>query len=239
MVYSEKFYVGFSDCNRELKITNSSMLKLFENVACMHSTSIGDGIKNSLGRWFLTAYHVKVHNRPENEDRVKIDTWSRDMKGGVAAREFEVYNFDGELAVTAISNWVRISAEDLRPEKITDELANMYDSETERTNFGTAWLRKLKECDDYVYEKEVTIPRTFIDAHNHMNNVFYLELANLVLPEEVYQQGECNEFEIMYRKAIEYGETVKCVYSETEDSYVIALKSQDGSELKAIIKLYK
>ena len=33
MVYSEKFYVGFSDCNRELKITNSSMLKLFENVA--------------------------------------------------------------------------------------------------------------------------------------------------------------------------------------------------------------
>ena len=72
-----------------------------------------------------------------------------------------------------------------------------------------------------------------------MNNVYYLELANLILPEEVYQKGECNEFEIMYRKAIEYGETIKCRYSETEDSYVIALKSQDDSELKAIIKLYK
>lgn len=239
MIYSEKFYVGFSDCNRELKITNSSMLKLFENVACMHSTFIGDGIKNSLGRWFLTAYHVKVHNRPDNEDRVKVSTWSRNIKGGVASREFEVYNSNGELAVTAISNWVRISADDLRPERITDELANKYDSETERTNFGSPWIRKLRECNDYAFEKEVTIPRNFIDAHNHMNNVFYLELANLILPEEVYQQGECNEFEIMYRKAIEYGETIKCRYSETEDSYVITLKSQDGSELKAIIKLYK
>lgn len=239
MIYSEKFYVGFSDCSKNLKITNSSMLKLFENVACMHSTSVGDGIKNSLGRWFLTAYHVKVHNRPDNEDRVKVSTWSRNIKGGVASREFEVYNSSGELAVTATSNWVRISADDLRPERITDELAAMYESETERTNFGSPWIRKLRECDDYVFEKEVTIPRNFIDAHNHMNNVYYLELANLILPEEVYQKGECNEFEIMYRKAIEYGETIKCRYSETEDSYVIALKSQDDSELKAIIKLYK
>lgn len=239
MIYSEKFYVGFSDCSKNLKITNSSLLKLFENVACMHSTYVGDGIKNSLGRWFLTAYHVKVHNRPDNEDRVKVSTWSRNIKGGVASREFEVYNSNGELAVTATSNWVRISADDLRPERITDELANKYDSETERTNFGSPWIRKLRECDDYAFEKEVTIPRNFIDAHNHMNNVFYLELANLILPEEVYQKGECNEFEIMYRKAIDYGETIKCRYSETEDSYVIALKSQDGSELKAIIKLYK
>lgn len=72
-----------------------------------------------------------------------------------------------------------------------------------------------------------------------MNNVCYLELANLVLPDEVYNQAACDEFEIMYRKAVSYGETVKCLYGETEDSYMVAIKSQDLSELHALIKMYK
>ena len=98
-------------------------------------------------------------------------------------------------------------------------------------------IEKIKECEEYSFAKDYTVDRNFIDINNHMNNVCYMELADIALPENVYLKGDCNEFEIMYRKAIKYGEKIKCLYTEIEDSHIIAIKSEDLSELKAIIKI--
>ena len=89
------------------------------------------------------------------------------------------------------------------------------------------------------FETTFTANRNYIDVHKHMNNVSYMKLAELVLPEEVYNQHEALEFEIMYKKAIKCDETVKCQFTETEEFYNITVKSLDLSELKAIIRLYK
>lgn len=239
MVFEENFYIGYSDINKDFRMSNTAVLKLFENVSCMHSSEVGDGMKTSESRWFLKAYHVKIHKRAEHEEKVNARTWSRCTKGVSASREFEIYTENGELAVTGLSNWVRVNAATLKPERISPETFSVYGSEPDRTNFPSPWTEKLKECEEYSFEKEFYIDRNFIDANNHMNNVFYLDLANLVLPEEVYEKGECSEFEIMYRKAVRYGETVKCLFQETEDGYNITVKSQDLSECHAVIVLHK
>ncbi len=238
MVFTENFYIGYSDINKDFRISNTAILKTFENVSCMHSTAVGDGMKTSESRWFLKAYHVRVHKRPEHEEKITAKTWSRQTKGVSASREFEICDESGELCVTGISNWVRVNKE-LKPERIKPEIFDCYESECDRTNFDSPWIDKLKENEEYSLIKEFYIDRNFIDANNHMNNVFYLDLANLVIPEEVYEKGECSEFEIMYRKAIRYGETVKCLYSETDSNYTITVKSADMSECHAVIMLYK
>lgn len=239
MVFSEKFYVGCSDINKEYELSNTAIMEIFEDVACMHGSAVGCGMKDVPSRWFLTAYHIRVHKRPKSEERVTVKTWSREMKGFTAAREFEVYNEDGSLAVTANSNWSHINMEKGKVERVPQKLVDAYQSEGDRTNFGVAKIAKLKECEEYSREKEIFVDRNYIDINHHMNNVCYLELANLILPEEVYAQPECKEFEIMYRKAVPYGDTVKCLYAEAEDSYIVAIKSQDLKDLHAIIKLYK
>ena len=239
MVYKEKFYIGYSDINKDFKASNTALLKLFENVSCMHSTAIGDGMKISASRWFLKSYHVKIHKRAEHEELVTASTWSRAIKGATAAREFEIHTESGELSVTALSNWARVNGETFRPERIDSEVFAAYGSEPERTNFESPWLDKLKAPEEYSYEKEFYIDRNFIDANNHMNNVFYMDLAAIALPEEIYQKGECSEFEIMYRKSIGYGETVKCLFSETSDAYFITVKDCGLTDIYATIKLYK
>lgn len=239
MIFSEKFYVGYSDINRKFGLSNTSIMKIFENIACMHGDAVKCGMMDTSSRWFLTAYHVKVHKRPKYGERVTVNTWSREMKGFVAAREYEIYSEDGTLAVTANSNWTHMNIEKGKVERIPKEAYDAYQSEVNRTNFETAKIAKLKECEEYTSEKEFYVDRNYIDINNHMNNVCYLELANLMLPEELYEQASCDEFEIMYRKAVPHGETVKCLYGETEDSYVVAIKSKDLSELHAIVKLYK
>lgn len=239
MVFKERFYVGYSDVNKDLRLSNTAALRFFENAACMHSNLAGDSMKTSESRWFLKGYHVKILSRPEQEEMVEARTWSRGTKGVSASREFEIYNEKGELCITALSNWVRVNAATLKPERISEALFSAYGSEPERTDFGGLWLEKLKEPEEYSFEKTVFIDRNLIDPNNHVNNVFYLDLATLALPEEIYERGEAAEFEIMYRKAVRYGETVKCLFSETEKGYFITVKSQDLSETNAVILLYK
>lgn len=239
MVFTGKFYIGYSDITKDSTLSNTSILKLFENVASMHSRVANDDINQSEGRWFLTGYHVKITKRPVYGETVTINTWSRDMKGVQACREFEVYNEKGELCLTGLSNWIRINAKTLRLERISPELYEAYGSEPDHTNFNYSWIEKLKESETPDFDKEFHIERNFIDANNHMNNVYYLDLVTNILPEEVYQAGELNEFLIMYKSAIKYDETVNCSFAAEDDGYRITIKSQDKSNLKAVIKLVK
>ena len=71
-----------------------------------------------------------------------------------------------------------------------------------------------------------------------MHNLNYLSVAYESLPEDAYFSAECNHIEIMYKKAIKLGDTVRCFYSDIDSSHYIAIKSDDNKDLHAIIKLY-
>ncbi len=235
---TEKIFIGYSDINKEFQLSNTSILKFFQNATSIHSKSVGDSLKNAKLGWFLTSYHVKIIKRPEYESWVKINTWSRDVKGFIASREFEIRDEENNLLVCALSNWARVNLQTQKLERISQETIEAY-GKNKHSNFDILWLPKLKECDHVDFEKEYLIDRNFIDTNKHMNNVAYLEIANLVLPDSVYEKPECLEFEIMYKKSIYLGQRVKCLYTEMQDHYIISIKSPEEDELYAIIKLYK
>ena len=182
MVVKESFYVGYSDINKEMALSNASILKIFENMACIHGALCGESIKTCPIRWFLTGYEVNVIRRPEIEERVLVHTWSREMRGVSACREFEIYGEDGTLCVTGISNWARTNAVTQRLERATPDIAAKYESEPNRTNFEKTWLEKLSEPSEYTSSRKFTVERNHIDVNDHMNNVFYLDAAKLALP---------------------------------------------------------
>lgn len=234
MVLTEEFYIGYSDTNQDLELSDSAILKMFEDIATMHSEMAGDSMKTTAIRWFLTAYDVRINKRPTLDERVVCRTWSHDMRGFLASREFEIYNGDGELAVTGTSNWARIDTKTGRPQRVTPEMGERYGTEKDRTNFEGPWIAKLREPDNYELCKEYYIDRNFIDANNHMNNVCYLDLVKCILPDEIYKK-EVTSFEIMYRKAVEYGKMVTCHYTPLDDGCFIAIKCED--ELMSAVKL--
>lgn len=238
MVYSEKFFIGFSDVSPDMGVLNSSILKLFENACCLQGEAVGDGFNDTPGRWFLTAYHVIVTERPKYGDWVEVRTWSRGMKGVSASREFEIVK-DDKIVVKALSNWARLNSVTGKLERMSDEAFSRYESEPERHNFDSLWLPKLRELPDEVCECSYRVGRNLIDPNRHMNNVCYLDLAVQTLPDEIYADGEPDEFMITYRKAVGYGENIVCVYGEDEKSRTVAFLSEDRSETKAIVCMIK
>ena len=237
MVYRMDTVVDYSDLNAGMCLSNAAILRLFENAATRHGNAIRDGILFTPSRWFLTGYRVRVHRRPRGGEEISVRTWSRAAKGMFACREFEITGADGRPAVTALSNWMRFSSETAKPERIPAEVMERYGSEPDRTSFGAEWLKNVPEPAEHDLEREHFIDRIFIDANGHMNNVSYLDLANMTLPEEVFREGESDAFEIMYRKSAMYAETVKALFTAAEDAYTVSIRTADLSGLHAVIRM--
>ena len=236
MVVKHEYFIGYQYIDSEFKIKNSAMLSMFEDLACIHGARAGEDIKTAPTVWLLTAYKVRVIRRPEYGEYVDVLTWSRNMRGVLAFREFEIRNKDGELLVCAVSEWAHIQKADGRPARVTPELEAMYASEPEHTNFEGERLRPTRPTETFESELSYTVGRNWIDVNRHMNNVHYIELAELLLPENAVSDIAKCGFEIYYRKEIKYGETVLCRYEKEDGAHTVNIKSADGEVLHAQIK---
>lgn len=239
MVLKESFYIGYRDIDTNLKIKNSAILNIFEDIAGMHATKAGEGLKYSETTWILTGYKVKIFKRPEHGDKVDVYTWGTEIKNITASREFEIRSESGELLIIGLSNWVHINLKTKKFEKVSDELVKAYGLESNHTNFNELKLKKLSCPEKMKYEKDYIIDWNWIDANNHMNNIFYMDLAENVLPDEISKENNFCGFEIMYKKEIKYKDSVKCLYSEDDNSHIITIKSADSDDIFSVIKLYK
>ncbi len=239
MIVEERFFVGYQYVGADLKITNSSILRLLEDMACYHGMLAGEDIRTSPTAWLLSAYKVIVKRRPEYNERIVVRTWSRECRNFFACREFEILNEAGETLVCAISEWAHYNKVEGKLEKVSDELREAYRSEPDRTNFGPFRTKRLKEPESYISESEFTIGRNWIDSNKHMNNVYYLDLAEMSLPDELADGCDADEFEIFYRQQIKCGDKVKCKMADTPENVQVSVVSEDGETLHAQICLAK
>ncbi|MBP3707302.1 MAG: hypothetical protein J6J36_01670 [Clostridia bacterium] len=235
MVVSHEFLVGFRDVDVNSKMKNSAILNVFQEIAGFHSIEIGKKFESLDSTWILTGYKVNIIKRPVYGDIINVSTWGTEIKSITAVREFEIRNTSGELLVTAISNWAHMSNNKLA--KVSEETIKAYGLEPEHTNYNELKLKKIMEPETYSIENEYVVDWNWIDVNRHMNNIYYMDLADMIMPEQ-YKLEACNCFEVSYKKEVKYKEKIKCQYTELEDSRVVMIKSEDLSKLCAIIKLY-
>lgn len=239
MIVSKDFYIGYRDVDSNLKMRNNAILDLFQEMAGIHGAKCGQASGTISTAWVLTAYKVNILKRPNYGQTVSAITWGREIKGITACREFEIRDEKGQLLVAATSNWAHVSVIDKKLVKIDEEVARKYEVEPERTNFDEMRLKKIVEPENYLYEKEYYVDWDWIDVNHHMNNTYYSLVAEMTLPEEIKMKNEYRGLEIMYKKEIKYKEKIKCLYVETEESYLVTIKNEDLSQLHAIVKLKK
>lgn len=231
MVYAAPFYIGYSKVGADLALTDRALLEMLEDVAVMHATEVGDGMKVSPGRWFLTAWQVKILARPRHEDRVRVETWCRAMRGASSSREFAVYGEDGALLVRALSNWARVDKDTHALSRITPDLAVAYGPEGERTNMGEPWIPRISAEGETQRERTFRVERNVIDANGHMNNVYYADVASLSLPEA----AAYGEFRIYYRRPALLGEELTCRLMTHGEGTLVLLLGEDGGQVAQIL----
>lgn len=238
MFVEHSFFIGLRDINKNKKLSNTSLLSYLEDVACMHSEIAGYGISNmdKIKRtWILLSWKIKIIKRPNFGEIIKVKTWSRKIDKFYAFRDFSIYNSNNELIAIATSKWIFIDMENGKIVKVTEEVAEKYKQENISVFEGKS--EKLEEPKDYTNEINYLITKSMIDVNNHLHNIYYLDIAKEVLPDEISLLNEPNEFEVMYKHEVKLGDKVKVMYSNYNDYHYVTIKSQDEQTIHSIIRL--
>lgn len=240
MKFEKEYYVQIRDIGLKNKMTNYAILGKLEEIASEHSNTVGYGVKDIEKKkraWLLMDWKLKVTERPEYGQKLKIKTWARTNKKQqfFTYRDFEMLEGDKRIAI-ATSKWVLFNSETNRISKITDDINNLYHPEEESV-FEEKDIAKIKEQNEIGQAINYEVKRADIDINKHMHNLNYLQLAYEALPEDIYLGNEKNNVRIMYKHQILLGDKVKCHYTSLNEKDIITIKSEDNGSLHSIIEL--
>lgn len=236
MIYCSNYKIGLEDIGRNNEATNKALLAIMQDIACLHSASVGYGILEIEAKkraWMLLDWKMEVIKRPKYNDDIKVETWSRKVERLYAYRDFQLKDKEGNIIAIGTSRWIFVDTERRRPVRLTADIADLYESETDKNVF-TEEMEDIK-CGDYLFKKDYCVQRRDIDINQHMNNLSYLDMAYEILPEDIYNTKVFNNIRIVYKKEILYGEKVECYYEEQNNKHIITAKSQ--GKINAIIEL--
>lgn len=236
MIYCSNYKIGLEDIGRNNEATNKALLAIMQDIACLHSESVGYGvleIETKKRAWMLLDWKMEVIKRPKYNDEINVETWSRKVERLYAYRDFQFKDKDGNIIAIGTSRWIFVDTDRKRPVRLTADIADLYESETDKNVF----LEEMEDikCGDYLFKKDYCVQRRDIDINQHMNNLSYLDMAYEILPEDIYNTKVFNNIRIVYKKEILYGEKVECYYEEQNNKHIITAKSQ--GKINAIIEL--
>lgn len=239
MFIRHEVFIGLRDVGIGNKVTNTALLSYFEDAGGVHSSLVGYGLNDipTVKRsWVLIGWKIKIDKRPKYGDKITIKTWSRGIDKLYAYRDYEVLDENGNILGIATSKWVLVDTEKKRVTKIDEQVQNAYSVENICV-FDELDLEKLSEPDAYTRSTTFTVNRSLIDVNDHLHNIYFMDIANEVLPMDVYKKAEFNDIRIMCKKEIKLGDTVKVFYCVKDDEHIVTIKSQDEKNLHAIIIL--
>lgn len=239
MFVEHNVFIGLRDVAVNNKVTNTALLSYLEDAGGVHSNLVGYGLNDipTVKRsWVLLGWKIKINTRPKYGDKIKIKTWSRGINKLYAYRDFEILDENGQIMGIATSKWVLIDTEKKRITKIDEKVENAYTIENVAV-FDEPDLEKLTEPDNYIASTTFTVNRSLIDVNNHLHNIYFMDIANEVLPMDIYKNAEFNDIQMMCKKEIKLGDTVKVFYQVEGDKHIIVIKNDDEKNLHGIIEL--
>lgn len=237
-IFEHDFKFSIRDIDKNIELSNKSILSFLEDIGGYHSDVAGFGLKDIEEKkisWVLLHWKLKVLKRIKYGDNIHIKTWSRGAVRASCFRDFEVYNGKHELCAIATSKWAAIHLEKGLI-RMSDDILGKYESE-EKCVLDSFSFDKLAEPENSCLTFEYTVQRRDIDINNHMHNLYYLDLAYEALPKEIYENSSFDNIEIMYKSGALLGDNLKCFYSNTNNEHFITIKSEDCTTLHAIIKM--
>ena len=242
MKFENTYRVGAREININNEISNYGILSFLEDIASLHSDSVGYGVKDIYVKkraWILMDWHLNVKKRARFGDVIKIKTWAiaSEKPSYHTYRGFEVTDIQDNIIATAITRWVFLDLEKSKICKVDENILSLYKPEPIDLNEINK-IQKLNQPNEYSSIFEYTANRFDIDVNLHMHNLNYLNLAYEALPDEIYNGTELNNVHIMYKHQIKLKDKVKCFYSYNDNSHYITIKSQDEKTMHSIIKIW-
>lgn len=177
--------VPYSDVDRTEVLLLKGVFKYLQEAAIAHANLFDTGTAAIATRgetWVLNRIAVGIHRYPRYDEKLRIETWSRGIKGFKGYREFRVFDAADQPLFTGSSLWLYVSVRTKSIVRVPAELAatfpkhddGVFCPELETLEFAAP----VPEASRVV---PIAIRFSDIDVNDHVNNAAYPDLLQAAL----------------------------------------------------------
>lgn len=226
--------IRFSETDENNLLGIGKMIDLLQDCSNYQSELLGLGIeyqRNSSKAWILSSWQIEIRKPLKYDDDVVVSTWAYDFRGACGRRNFAIAEASSpeDYVVLADSVWalydsekgglVRVRQEDVEPYGCGERLP------MEQIK------KKIVRAKSYEEKVPFVVRRYQLDLNNHMNNAWYVRLAEEFIENKLL----VNSVRVEYRKSAKYSDWIVPYVAEEEKRLVVELRNTDG-ELYAIVE---
>ena len=227
-----KTRVMYQDVDANGILTDTGLLKLFQNCATFHSEDIGYGLSWLASRqlgWFVISWQIHIHKRPRFFDEICVQTMPYALKGPLGNRNFLVLDKDQNVLVEANSIWLFMDLKDQKPYRLPEDMKEAF---SEDEPLDILWPpRKIKIPKDREVCYSFHVSHMHVDTNHHMNNAYYMDAAVSALDEGF----DAREVYVEYKSQARLFDEVIVSKTYLEDGIQIVLENKDGEAYATII----
>lgn len=206
--YTLEYKIPYYDSDKNRKLTPIALLTYLGETSGSHTDSIGLHLERMLElgyAWMLNRWKLSVNRYPSVGEKIKISTWTSKIEKFYAYREFLVVDENNNEICRATTIWILFNMEKLRPARIPQDFIDLLDMEDEQLHTEFYDFKDEVNIDNYI---DFHVRRLDIDYNNHVNNTKYLAWILESVGDETYENYQLEEFEIIYKKEVKYGNTI-------------------------------
>lgn len=204
------------DVDFTLRASTSSIINYMLNVAGLDAHNKGFGVEvlqDSSFTWVLMRFSAEIERRPEQYDKIEIDTWISDFNRLSSTRNFRMRCGD-EVIASGVSQWCVLNME-TRQSVDMSMMREAHDKFIVNEPSPIAAPARLRAIEPTT---SISRPVVYsdIDFNRHVNTLRYIDMMFDTLPLEVIEQKERIRLDINFLAEARYGETITVGYTDDE-----------------------
>jgi acyl-CoA thioester hydrolase len=177
-IYTRKSTVRYYECDAAGEVRYADYLRYMQEAAFDASASVGYNVERYAEtghRWLAYETDIEYLKPLKYKDSVQVRTWIVDFRRVRSRRAYELLR-DGELAARAVTDWVLIAMETLRPVTIPPEMIAAYSQgEPIPPAEPRVSLPQAEPPAAGAFQMRRQVEWSELDTAGHVNNAVYLQ----------------------------------------------------------------
>lgn len=177
-----------------------------------HEVMFKDGLV-----WIVTNASVKINRMPTYNEKLRLETWSREVKGAKFYRSYNWYGESGELLIEGTTLFLLVDTvkhKPRRPSSVSLEIPGDFNEMNTAPEPKRIFLPD-EACFENVGERKIFY--SLLDQNGHLNNAFYSDFLTDFAPD--MNNPVPYEFAIDFVGEAMLGDTVRVHRAESDGVY--------------------
>ena len=206
-IYSQSFIVDNTSTDRFGRMKPSAILSYVQEVAGKHF-DILDRSMDSVAQhglfWAVIRHRVQIERLPTAGETITLETWPMPTTRVAYPRSTVAYDADGNVLFRSLCLWVLMNR---------DTRAMILPGKSGISVPGTVRGLELATPNSLMPKplgsvQQRTVRYSHLDVNGHMNNTYYLDWAEDLLPSRFHAQCPAHDFTICYHAEATEGQTL-------------------------------